>query len=73
MGLAGILGEHKGSVAREVMLTLDEWHQMRAMESGELEDGHAADGAAADIQEMTIVPVEEEEPVPDEIPGEHLY
>ena len=36
MGLAGILGEHKGSVAREVMLTLDDWHQMRAMESGEL-------------------------------------
>jgi S-DNA-T family DNA segregation ATPase FtsK/SpoIIIE len=76
MGLAGILGEHKGSVAREVMLTLDEWHQMRAMESGELENGYAADAAddaAEDIQEMTIVPVEDEEPVPDEIKGEHLY
>ena len=76
MGLAGILGEHKGSVAREVMLTLDEWHQMRAMESGELENEHAAeaaDGAAREIREMTVVPVEEEESVPDEMPGEHLY
>jgi len=76
MGLAGILGEHKGSVAREVMLTLDEWHQMRAMESGEMENEHAAeaaDGAASNIREMTVVPVEEEESVPDEMPGEHLY
>ena len=75
MGLAGILGEHKGSVAREVMLTLDDWHQMRAMESGELENGYAADAAdeaATEIQEMTIVPIEEEESVPDEMPGEHL-
>jgi S-DNA-T family DNA segregation ATPase FtsK/SpoIIIE len=33
MGLAGILGEHKGSVAREVMITLEEWEQMKAMEA----------------------------------------
>ena len=32
MGMAGILGDHKGSVAREVLLTLDEWEQMKAME-----------------------------------------
>jgi S-DNA-T family DNA segregation ATPase FtsK/SpoIIIE len=31
MGLAGILGEHKGSVAREVVITLDDWHRMKAM------------------------------------------
>jgi S-DNA-T family DNA segregation ATPase FtsK/SpoIIIE len=31
MGLAGILGEHKGSVAREVVVTLDEWHRMKEM------------------------------------------
>jgi hypothetical protein len=57
------------------MLTLDDWHQMRAMESGELENGYAADAAdeaATEIQEMTIVPIEEEESVPDEMPGEHL-
>jgi S-DNA-T family DNA segregation ATPase FtsK/SpoIIIE len=32
MSLAGILGDHKGSVAREVLITLQEWEQMRAME-----------------------------------------
>jgi S-DNA-T family DNA segregation ATPase FtsK/SpoIIIE len=32
MSQAGILGVHKGSVAREVMITLDEWEQMKAME-----------------------------------------
>ncbi len=32
MYTAGILGDHKGSVAREVLLTIDEWEQMKAME-----------------------------------------
>jgi S-DNA-T family DNA segregation ATPase FtsK/SpoIIIE len=32
MGLAGILGDHKGSVAREVLITQEEWEQMKAME-----------------------------------------
>ncbi len=32
MALAGIVGDHKGSVAREVMITLDEWEQMKSME-----------------------------------------
>ena len=32
MSLAGIVGDHKGSVAREVLITLEEWEQMRAME-----------------------------------------
>ncbi|MBL9148104.1 MAG: DNA translocase FtsK 4TM domain-containing protein [Phycisphaerae bacterium] len=31
MGLAGILGEHNGSTAREVLLTLDEWKRLKAM------------------------------------------
>ena len=33
MGLAGILGEHKGSVAREVLITLEDWRQMKEMEA----------------------------------------
>ncbi len=38
MGLAGIIGEHKGSVAREVIVTPEEWEQMRRMmEEGEAE------------------------------------
>src|SRR5690606_11483066 len=32
MGMAGILGEHKGSVAREVLITMEEWEQMKKME-----------------------------------------
>ncbi|MFO0827102.1 MAG: DNA translocase FtsK 4TM domain-containing protein [Phycisphaerales bacterium] len=31
MGLAGILGEHNGSVAREVIITMDDWKRMKAM------------------------------------------
>ena len=32
LAVAGILGDHKGSVAREVMITLEEWEQIKAME-----------------------------------------
>jgi S-DNA-T family DNA segregation ATPase FtsK/SpoIIIE len=42
MGLAGILGEHKGSVAREVVITLDDWHRMKAMR--EQSEGEADSG-----------------------------
>jgi S-DNA-T family DNA segregation ATPase FtsK/SpoIIIE len=35
MSLAGIVGDHKGSVAREVLITLEEWERMRAIEAGE--------------------------------------
>jgi S-DNA-T family DNA segregation ATPase FtsK/SpoIIIE len=29
MGQAGILSEHKGSQARDVVVTLEEWHRMK--------------------------------------------
>jgi S-DNA-T family DNA segregation ATPase FtsK/SpoIIIE len=32
MARAGILGEHKGSVARDVLITMEEWKRMRALE-----------------------------------------
>jgi S-DNA-T family DNA segregation ATPase FtsK/SpoIIIE len=35
MGLAGILGEHNGSVAREVVITMDDWRRMKAMADGD--------------------------------------
>ena len=31
MGFAGIIGQHKGSVAREVMMTLEHWETMKRM------------------------------------------
>ena len=56
MGLAGILGEHKGSVAREVLITLEDWRRMRELESGgssedagsEVGAGASADGSVGD-------------------------
>ena len=73
MGQAGILGEHKGSVAREVMLTLDEWRQMRAMESGELEQGYAADQDDEQFEANEDGRDDGDSSVPDELPGEHLH
>jgi len=35
MGMAGILGDHKGSVAREVLITPEEWEEMRKMMEAE--------------------------------------
>ena len=38
MSMAGILGDHKGSVAREVLLTMDDWTRMQEMEAADVED-----------------------------------
>jgi DNA segregation ATPase FtsK/SpoIIIE, S-DNA-T family len=48
MALAGILGEHKGSVAREVLITLDEWEEMKQLEEQAEASGtlFAGDGQA---------------------------
>jgi S-DNA-T family DNA segregation ATPase FtsK/SpoIIIE len=58
MAAAGILGDHKGSQAREVMLTLDEWEAMRAQ-------------AAADAQDEAGDYEEEDADVPDEYDDEY--
>ena len=39
MGLAGILGDHKGSVAREVLISLEDWEQMKRMEEEAAKNG----------------------------------
>ena len=39
MGLAGILGEHKGSVAREVIVTMDDWRRMKVIRDEQERDG----------------------------------
>jgi S-DNA-T family DNA segregation ATPase FtsK/SpoIIIE len=62
MGLAGILGEHKGSVAREVLITLEEWEQMKAMEAAaehgdRVFDAPARGGAPVDESAETDQPV----------------
>jgi DNA segregation ATPase FtsK/SpoIIIE, S-DNA-T family len=39
MGQAGILGDHKGSVAREVLISLEDWEQMKRMEEDAAKNG----------------------------------
>jgi S-DNA-T family DNA segregation ATPase FtsK/SpoIIIE len=54
MGAAGILSDHKGSVAREVLITMEDWQRMKALESGE-EGTQSDEGAtsAADDDSMS--------------------
>ena len=35
MSVAGIVGEHKGSVAREILISLDEWDEMQQLEDND--------------------------------------
>lgn len=54
MGIAGIIGEHKGSVAREVAITIEEWEAMKAYHEQMLrkQDGdNRSDGEYAADQE----------------------
>jgi S-DNA-T family DNA segregation ATPase FtsK/SpoIIIE len=46
MGAAGILSDHKGSVAREVLITMEDWQRMKALEAGD--DGESGGGATDD-------------------------
>jgi S-DNA-T family DNA segregation ATPase FtsK/SpoIIIE len=39
MGVAGIVGDYKGSQAREVMMTLDEYESLRGQMHSEIDDG----------------------------------
>ena len=39
MGQAGLLGEHKGSQAREVIVTMDEWHRMKELRDEQEREG----------------------------------
>jgi len=43
MAQAGIVGDHKGSQAREVAMTLDEWEALRAQVAADRNAGYAAD------------------------------
>jgi len=43
MSEAGIVGDYKGSQAREVLLTLDEWDALQAQVARDLDEGYEAD------------------------------
>ena len=38
MAVAGIVGEHKGSVAREILITVEDWDEMQQLEASEDSD-----------------------------------
>ncbi len=58
MGTAGIISDHKGSVARDVLISMEEWDRMQRLEAG-LEASDAAEDLDGD------------DAVPDEIDGEY--
>jgi S-DNA-T family DNA segregation ATPase FtsK/SpoIIIE len=43
MAAAGIVGDYKGSQAREVVMTLEEWDAMRAAAAEDMSKGYEAD------------------------------
>jgi S-DNA-T family DNA segregation ATPase FtsK/SpoIIIE len=47
MGIAGIISDHKGSVARDVLITLEEWAAMKAQVERDLAAEQAAGGGGA--------------------------
>lgn len=54
MGIAGILGEHKGSVAREVQISVEEWDAMKKQAEADL----AAMQAAGTVPQPKLFPDE---------------
>jgi len=64
MALAGILSDHKGSQARDVLITMGDWEQMKRLEAG-----LDASNDAADLDGD----FDDDGGVPDEMPGEHRY
>ena len=67
MAQAGLVGDYKGSQAREVLITLDDWDQLQAQVAEDLEQGYAADCEEAEVEvedeaeELEDVKDEEEE------------
>jgi len=50
MAEAGIVGDYKGSQAREVLITTDDWDQLQAQVKQDLEQGYAADDDEDEIE-----------------------
>lgn len=82
MGQAGILGDHKGSVAREVLITLEEWEQMKRMEeesgkegtvfahTNEDDDDEFGDSTSDDVPDIETLDRDDDNRVPAEFDDE---
>ncbi|MFA9477397.1 DNA translocase FtsK 4TM domain-containing protein [Phycisphaerales bacterium AB-hyl4] len=83
MAAAGILGDHKGSQAREVTITLEEWEAMKAQAEADAAEADAegtlyeeSDEAAEEVdadaeEEFEYEEEEEDDEVPDEFDDEY--
>jgi len=72
MGLAGILGEHKGSVARDVMITMEDWKRMKEMEESGVDDDRTnASSPHADASPEIVTIDSEDDSVPAEYDNEY--
>ena len=65
MGQAGLLGEHKGSQAREVVVTMEEWQRMKAIRDEAEREGTAferpVDNSDADSEALRFSDEESDE------------
>jgi S-DNA-T family DNA segregation ATPase FtsK/SpoIIIE len=68
MALAGIVGDHKGSVAREVLISIDEWEQMKQLEDEAERRGTVFQG---DDRDPPVVETPGESAVPAEYGDEY--
>ncbi len=64
MGIAGIISDHKGSVARDVLITQGEWDAMKAFNEAEI----ARLEAGGDPDQQALFEGEEPEPEPEPEP-----
>ena len=64
MALAGMLGDHKGSVAREVLITLEEWEAMKKMMEAEEQGTLFNDDPASPDTEPPAVQTESDTSIP---------
>jgi len=62
MGMAGIIGKHKGSVAREVLMSLEQWEQIREFIKGR---GGFGDQEEQAVGEIGLADDAEGTPAPD--------
>jgi S-DNA-T family DNA segregation ATPase FtsK/SpoIIIE len=56
MAAAGIVGDYKGSQAREVVMTLDEWNAVRAQVEADMAAGYEADQDGSEDDSDAFVP-----------------
>jgi len=89
MRLSGYVGAYKGSVASEVLITADQWTQLKLERTQQAEAANAAPGETGDSSgrgkhagyaQQTSTPnsvdddfEDDDDGVPDELPGEHRY